>query len=134
MPDLFDARVSHTSQPRPDSINDLLNHCQYGCTTSITHTLIAPSPPTFALTFTPPVHVHPSNNHTTTKQIRRATVDDAMAQLAANPKRAAVFVRHAVANARNNAIYAGGAPDKLWVAEAFVTRGQYVKRTHFMSR
>lgn len=57
-----------------------------------------------------------------------------MAQLNANPKRAAMFVKHAIANARNNAICAGGDPQKLWVAEAFVTRGKYEKRVHFMSR
>jgi hypothetical protein len=57
-----------------------------------------------------------------------------MAQLKANPKRSAVFVQHAVANARNNAIVAGGDPAKLYVHEAFVTKGVYEKRTHFMSR
>lgn len=70
----------------------------------------------------------------TTLQIRRATVDDALAQLGANPKRAAMFVKHAVANARNNAIVAGGDPLKLFVAEAYVTKGAYEKRTHFMSK
>ena len=67
-------------------------------------------------------------------QIRRTTVDDAMAQLAANPKKSAVFVKHAVANARNNAICAGGDPSKLYVAEAFVTKGKVEKRLHFMGR
>jgi hypothetical protein len=61
-------------------------------------------------------------------------VDDAMAQLNANPKRSAVFVKHAVANARNNAIMAGGDPKKLYIAEAFVTKGQYKFRTHFHGR
>lgn len=73
----------------------------------------------------PPPHHH---------QIRRATVDDAMAQLCASPKRSAVFVKHAVANARNNAIVAGGDPARLFVAEAFVTKGKYMKRIHFMGR
>lgn len=58
-----------------------------------------------------------------------------MAQLIANPKRAAMFVRHAIANARNNAIFAGGDPQRLYVAEAYVTRGdRYVKRHNFMGR
>jgi hypothetical protein len=44
--------------------------------------------------------------------IRRAHVDDALAQLAVNPKKGAMYARAAVANARNNAIMQGGDPGK----------------------
>lgn len=68
------------------------------------------------------------------RMIRRSYVDDAMAQLAVNPKKAAVFVLHAVANARNNAICAGATASKLWISEAYVTKGEYIHRPEFMSR
>lgn len=68
------------------------------------------------------------------RMIRRSYVDDAMAQLSANPKKAAVYVMHAIANARNNAICAGGDPAKLWVSEAYVTKGKYQKRVAIMGR
>eukprot|EP00878_Enallax_costatus_P015401 GHUV01016132.1.p1 GENE.GHUV01016132.1~~GHUV01016132.1.p1 ORF type:complete len:318 (+),score=85.66 GHUV01016132.1:280-1233(+) len=68
------------------------------------------------------------------RMIRRSYVDDAMAQLAVNPKKAAVFVMHAVANARNNAICAGADASKVWVSEAYVTKGQYQKRVAIMGR
>ncbi|KAF6258698.1 ribosomal protein L22/L17 [Scenedesmus sp. NREL 46B-D3] len=66
--------------------------------------------------------------------VRRSFVDDALSQLAANPKKSAVFALHAIANARNNAICAGADPAKLWVAEAFVTKGRYRKSVAFMGR
>jgi large subunit ribosomal protein L22 len=68
------------------------------------------------------------------RMVRRSFVDDALSQLAANPKKAAVFALHAIANARNNAICAGGDPAKLWVAEAFVTKGRYRKYMAIMGR
>lgn len=68
------------------------------------------------------------------RMVRRSSVDDAMAQLSANPKVAAKYVMHAIANARNNAICAGGDPAKLWVAEAYVTKGLYQKRVAIMGR
>lgn len=68
------------------------------------------------------------------RMVRRSYVDDAMAQLSVNPKTAAKYVMHAIANARNNAICAGGDPAKLWVAEAFVTKGRYEKGIKFMGR
>ena len=37
-------------------------------------------------------------------------MDDALAQLAVNPKKGAMYARAAVANARNNAIMQGGNP------------------------
>ncbi|WIA14039.1 hypothetical protein OEZ85_002596 [Tetradesmus obliquus] len=66
--------------------------------------------------------------------VRKSFCDDALSQLAANPKKAAVFVLHAVANARNNAICAGGDPAKLYVHEAFVTKGRYRKYMAIMGR
>jgi large subunit ribosomal protein L22 len=68
------------------------------------------------------------------RMVRRSFVDDALSQLSANPKKAAVFVLHAIANARNNAICAGGDPAKLWVAEAYVTKGRYRKYMAIMGR
>ncbi|KAF8066239.1 mrpl22 [Scenedesmus sp. PABB004] len=70
------------------------------------------------------------------RMVRRSYVDDALAQLSANPKKAATYVLHAVANARNNALCAG-APDAaaLIVAEAFATKGKLgVKRVAIMGR
>jgi ribosomal protein L22 len=68
------------------------------------------------------------------RMVRRSFVDDALSQLAANPKQSAVFALHAIANARNNAICAGADPAKLWVAEAYVTKGRYRKYMAIMGR
>lgn len=68
---------------------------------------------------------------------RRRLVDDAMAQLEASPRKGARLVMHAVANARGNAIYAGGPladPSRLLVEEAFVTKGRYTKQLAIMGR
>jgi hypothetical protein len=68
------------------------------------------------------------------RMVRRSFVDDVLSQLAANPKKSAVFALHAIANARNNAIFAGADPAKLWVAEAYVTKGRYRKYMAIMGR
>jgi ribosomal protein L22 len=68
------------------------------------------------------------------RMVRKSYVDDAMAQLHANPKKAAMYAQHALANARSNAIYAGADPAKLWVAEAFVTKAKYDKQRNIMGR
>eukprot|EP00775_Hariotina_reticulata_P010068 gene10068-10223_t len=66
--------------------------------------------------------------------VRKSYVDDAMAQLHANAKKAAMYAQHALANARNNAICAGANPAKLWVSEAYVTKAKYVKGLNIMGR
>lgn len=69
--------------------------------------------------------------------VRRRLVDDAMAQLSVSPRKAARLVMHAVANARGNAMYAGGPladPARLLVDEVFVTKGAYSKKLAIMGR
>lgn len=65
---------------------------------------------------------------------RRRQVDDALAQLAACPKRAAVAVHHAVANARNNAIAQGADPAKLIVERIWTGRATPFKKPWFHGR
>jgi large subunit ribosomal protein L22 len=65
---------------------------------------------------------------------RRRHVDDALAQLAACPKRAALVVRHAVANARNNAIAQGADVARLIVERVWTGRGTPLRKPWFHGR
>jgi large subunit ribosomal protein L22 len=65
---------------------------------------------------------------------RRRRVDDALAQLAACPKRAAVAILHAVANARNNAIAQGADPARLVVDRVWTGRATPFKKPWFHGR
>lgn len=65
---------------------------------------------------------------------RRRYVDDALRQLAACPKRAAVAVHHAVANARNNAIAQGADPARLVVERVWTGRATPFKKPWFHGR
>jgi len=65
---------------------------------------------------------------------RRRPVGDALAQLAACPKRAAVEVRKAVANARNNAIMQGADPARLIVERVWTGRATPFKKAWFHGR
>jgi ribosomal protein L22 len=65
---------------------------------------------------------------------RRRHVDDALVQLAASPKRAALAVRGAVANARHNAIAAGADPSRLFVERAWTGRATPLRRPWFHGR
>ncbi|KAI8473253.1 MAG: ribosomal protein L22/L17 [Monoraphidium minutum] len=65
---------------------------------------------------------------------RRRSVDDALAQLAACPKRAARAVRDAVANARNNAVAQGADPAALVVERVWTGRAPPFKKPWFHGR
>lgn len=65
---------------------------------------------------------------------RRRQVDDALAQLAVCPKRAAVDVRNAVANARNNAIAQGADPERLVVDSVWLGRATPLRKPWFHGR
>lgn len=65
---------------------------------------------------------------------RRRNVDDALAQLAACPKKAAIEVHNAVANARNNAIVQGADPKRLIVERIWTGRAKPFKKLWFAGR
>lgn len=66
--------------------------------------------------------------------VRRRPVSDALAQLAACPKRAALEVLHAVANARNNAVAQGADPARLVVERVWTGRAPPFKKPWFHGR
>jgi ribosomal protein L22 len=68
------------------------------------------------------------------KLVRRRPVDDALAQLAAVPRKSARLLRAAVANAAANAVDAGGDPSRLVVERVWATKGRYTKRLWIMGR
>lgn len=67
--------------------------------------------------------------------VRGMRVEDALLQLAVTQKRAAKTVKRVVANARANATHNHGLNgDRLFVAEAFVGKGKYLKRLSYHAK
>lgn len=67
--------------------------------------------------------------------VRGMRVEDALLQLAVLQKRAAKTVKRVVANARANATHNHGLNgDRLFVAEAFVGKGRYLKRISYHAK
>lgn len=61
-------------------------------------------------------------------------MEDALAQLAAVPRKSARLLRAAVANAAANAVDAGGDPQRLVVDQVWATKGRSTKRLWIMGK
>lgn len=69
-------------------------------------------------------------------QIRGLPVQEAIKQMTFSPKRAATFVKKAIAEAQKIAVQKHGIEDKthLWVAESYVGKGRYIKKIRIHGR